>query len=312
MLKKPNELNFSSKKLKMIIAGYPGIGKTTLGLSAPRPLLIDLDKGVDRVEARYRKDVILVDDYNELVKDLTTNDLSTYDTIVIDTGGKLLDLLKPQVILENPKNGQKDGTLALAGWGAISRKFSDFMKLVEGLNKHLVVIFHSKEERDGDETKLRILVEGSTRDNIWQMMDLGGFVEMTGKQRTIGFSNCEKYYAKGTHGIKGVYTIPDLRDGASNTFLTDLFNKVIQDLQNEVTTYAKEKDVYDKAMLTTQFIDKANSVEHINKLVERIKTMEHALTSEKELKLLVHEKAKQLSLGYDKDKGQYTYVEQQK
>lgn len=312
MLKKPNELNFSSKKLKMIIAGYPGIGKTTLGLSAPRPLLIDLDKGVDRVEARYRKDVILVDDYNELVKDLTTNDLSSYDTIVIDTGGKLLDLLKPQVILENPKNGQKDGTLALAGWGAVSRKFSDFMKLVEGLNKHLVVIFHSKEERDGDETKLRILVEGSTRDNIWQMMDLGGFVEMTGKQRTIGFSNCERYYAKGTHGIKGVYTIPDLREGNQNTFLTDLFNKVIQDLQNEVTSYSKEKDVYDKAMLITQFIDKATSVEHINKLVERIKTIEHALTSEKELKLLVHEKAKQLSLAYDKDKGQYTYVEQQK
>jgi hypothetical protein len=312
MLKKPNELNFSSKKLKMIIAGYPGIGKTTLGLSAPRPLLIDLDKGVDRVEARYRKDVILVDDYNELVKDLTTNDLSNYDTIVIDTGGKLLDLLKPQVILENPKNGQKDGTLALAGWGAISRKFTDFMKLVEGLNKHLVVIFHSKEERDGDETKLRILVEGSTRDNIWQMMDLGGFVEMTGKSRTIGFSNCEKYYAKGTHGIKGIYNIPDLRDGASNTFLTDLFNKVIQDLQNEVSTFAKEKDVYDKAMLITQFIEKATSVDHINKLVERVKTMEHALTSEKELKLHIHEKAKQLSLTYDKDKGQYTYVEQQK
>ena len=30
----------------------------------------------------------------------------------------------------------------------------------------------------------------------WEPMDLGGFVEMYGNDRTIGFSNCEKYFAK--------------------------------------------------------------------------------------------------------------------
>jgi predicted house-cleaning noncanonical NTP pyrophosphatase (MazG superfamily) len=306
MLKKPSELNFTEKKLKVIISGYAGIGKTTLALSAPKPLLIDLDHGIDRVEARYRQDVIIASDYNELIEDLTTNDLTKYETIVIDTGGKLLELLKPVVINENPKNGQRDGSLALAGWGAVSKKFTDFMKMIEGLKKHVVVVFHTKEERDGDAAKLRILVEGSTKDNIWQIMDLGGFVEMNGKNRTIGFSNCERYYAKGSHGVKGVYTIPELKDGQTNTFLSDLFKKVIEDLNNEVQEYSKDKDVYDIAMSLTTVINSATTAENINEVVEKIANMPHALTSERELKLRLHEKAKELGLVYDKDQRKYT------
>ena len=70
MIKKATELDFSNKKFVIIVAGVPGIGKTTLGLSAPKPLLIDLDNGVDRVEACYRKDTLLASTYEELLDDL--------------------------------------------------------------------------------------------------------------------------------------------------------------------------------------------------------------------------------------------------
>ena len=48
-----------------------GIGKTTLALSALRshPLL-DIDDGVSRVEARYRTDTLVANNYEELLKDL--------------------------------------------------------------------------------------------------------------------------------------------------------------------------------------------------------------------------------------------------
>lgn len=49
MIVKPEEMDFSGRKIAMIVAGVPGIGKTTLALSAPKPLLIDLDDGVSRV-----------------------------------------------------------------------------------------------------------------------------------------------------------------------------------------------------------------------------------------------------------------------
>ena len=55
MIRKPEEImNNGDKKVRLLIAGYPGIGKSTLALSAPRPLHIDVDFGIDRIEPRYR------------------------------------------------------------------------------------------------------------------------------------------------------------------------------------------------------------------------------------------------------------------
>lgn len=53
MIRQPSDVQTKAKKIRMLIAGYPGIGKTTLGLSAPRALHIDIDAGIDRIEPRY-------------------------------------------------------------------------------------------------------------------------------------------------------------------------------------------------------------------------------------------------------------------
>lgn len=37
MIRNPNDIQDGAKKIRMLIAGYPGIGKSTLALSAPRP-----------------------------------------------------------------------------------------------------------------------------------------------------------------------------------------------------------------------------------------------------------------------------------
>jgi hypothetical protein len=298
---KASDLDFKDKKIKMIIAGYAGIGKTTLSLSAPKPLLFDLDKGIDRVETPYRKDTVIITDYEQLLKDLTTEDLSSYETFVIDTGGKLLDLMKPYVIKENAQNGQRDGSLSIKGWGAVAQEFKRFNNLVSDLKKHVIYIFHTREETDGDVTKLRISLEGSSKNKIWEDMDLGCFVEMQGKNRTIGFSNTERYYAKGTHGIKGIYTIPTLNEGDANDFLSQMFNKVIDDLQSESKAFSQEKTKYDKAMKIKIVINSATEAEQLNNVLEAIINVEHALTSEKELKTHLMAKAKTLGLSYDKD-----------
>ena len=57
MIRNPNDIQDGAKKIRMLIAGYPGIGKSTLALSAPRPLHIDCDFGIDRIEPRYRMPV---------------------------------------------------------------------------------------------------------------------------------------------------------------------------------------------------------------------------------------------------------------
>ncbi len=311
MIKRPDEVVQTTKKIRMIIAGFPGIGKTTLGLSAPKPLLIDVDRGIDRVQAKNRKDFTQPITYEELLQDLKS-DLNSYETLVFDTGGKLLDLMKPYVIKQDSKNGQKDGTtLSIKGYGAVGKEFQRLMDYAYyNLNKNVVVLFHAKEDKDGEATKLRILVEGSTKDNVWQPMDLGGFMEMYNGKRTIGFDNCERYYAKGTHGVKGVIELPDLDNpNIPNDFLTKLFEKVNESIREEATYFEEQKKNYEKVMSEVGNSIENMTEENIDSIMEILKTAKHVLTSEKELRFMFKKKIESLEMIWDFDKRKYVKKE---
>lgn len=300
MIKKANELTFEDKKLSVIIGGVAGVGKTTLALSSPKPLLIDLENGIGRVEARYRKDTDVVSSYQELINDLN-GDLSDYETIVIDTGGKLLEFLKPVVINENPKNGQSDGSLSLKGYGAVKKKFSEFVNFVKSKKKHLVMIFHATEVAlPNDITGLRIRIEGSSRDEVWDDMDLGGFIEMRGNKRVLSFQNCDRFYAKRTYGVEPNYAIPELTDHTQNNFLTLLFNEIINKLNAESQELAK----YQNAIKLLEKV-KIATKNDLNAIYGEIKKTEHALTSKEELWFALNNKAKELGAKYDKGQDKF-------
>lgn len=307
MIKKPSDVVSTSKKIRLLIAGFPGIGKTTLALSSPKPLHIDVDRGVDRVQAKNRKDFIQPETYEGLLEDLKS-DLSDYETLVFDTGGKLLDLMKPFVIRQDAKNGQKDGqTLSIKGYGAVGKEFQRLMDFAfYQLNKNVVVIFHAKEDKDSEATKLRILVEGSTKDNVWQPMDLGGFMEMSNNRRTIGFSNCERYFAKGTHGINGIIELPNLEDSSiPNDFLTRLFEQVNQNILDEQKYFDDQKVEYEKLMSEMIPLIENMTEETLDEVIEKMKNTTHVLTSEKELKHKYKEKIVELNLVWNKETKKY-------
>lgn len=305
MIRKPAEMVNTENRFRVLIAGYPGIGKTTLGLSAPKPLLIDVDFGINRTMASVRKDYIQPESYEELLNDLK-GDLSDYETIVIDTGGKLLDLMKAYVIKNDIKNAKKDGTLSLQGYGAVGREFSRFMNYIYfDLRKHCVIIFHAVEEKQDEETKLRILVEGSTKNTVWQNVELGGFIEMRGNKKTIGFDNCERYFAKSSFGIKGNYTIPELDGTQQNDFLTKLFEQANKNIQEESKLFEEERKQYQEVMNALNPLIENMTLENVNEVIEAIKTVPHILTSEKEAKAHFAEKIKELNLVWNKEKQQY-------
>lgn len=311
MIKKPSEMMNEVNKFRVLIAGYPGIGKTTLGLSAPKPLLIDVDFGINRTMASVRKDYIQPNTYEELLEDLK-GDLSDYETIVIDTGGKLLELMKAYVIKNDIKNAKKDGTLSLQGYGAVGREFTRFMNYIYfDLRKHCVIIFHAVEEKQDEETKLRILVEGSTKNTVWQNVELGGFIEMRGNKKTIGFDNCERYFAKSSFGIKGNHIIPELDTNTPNDFLTKLFEKANANIQEESKIFEEEREKYQEVINKYVPIVESMTTENANEVMDLIKNIDnHILTSEKEIKDHFAKKIKELNLVWNKDKQQYEIVQE--
>lgn len=311
MIKKPAEMMNETSKFRVLIAGYPGIGKTTLGLSAPKPLLIDVDFGINRTMASVRKDYIQPESYEELLNDLK-GDLSDYETIVIDTGGKLLELMKAYVIKNDIKNAKKDGTLSLQGYGAVGREFTRFMNYIYfELRKHCVIIFHAVEEKQEEETKLRILVEGSTKNTVWQNVELGGFIEMRGDKKVIGFNNCERYFAKSSFGIKGNYTIPELNGTQQNDFLTKLFEQANKNIQEESKIFEEERKQCDELVKKYVDIIETMTIENVNEVMDLIKNIDnHILTSEKEIKDHFAKKIKELNLVWNKDKQQYEIAQE--
>lgn len=308
MIRNPNEIQEGAKKIRMLIAGYPGIGKSTLALSAHRPLHIDVDFGIDRIEPRYRKPYIQPKSYDEILEDLTPLNVKDFDTLVFDTGGKLISLMSQWAIKKDVKYGQRDGSLSLKGYGFIGREFQRLMDYCfYELDKHIVVVFHAIEEKDGDNTRLRIKVEGQTKNNVWEPMDLGGFVEIQGNNRTIGFSNCERYFAKGTRGIHGVWQVPELGPDKPNDFLTRLFAQYNALSAAEVAQNAEEQEAYEAAMAEgREIVAGITDADSANAAMSKIKAVNHALTSKKEVNAAFNAKIKELGLFYDKVLKKYT------
>ena len=322
MIVKPENLTFADKKIRMLIAGYPGIGKTTLALSAPKPLYIDVDLSAERINrdvlnmaagiTQPRSYTELRDDLgigaNEMQMQQVRESLKDYETIVIDTGGKLLTIMGQYGQSIEPKYGQRDGSLSLKGYGWLGKEFQRFLDhCIYQLNKHIVIVFHTIEDKDGDDTRLRIKAEGSSKNSVWEVMDLGGFMEMRGNTRTIGFSNCERYFAKGTRGIHGVRAVPELGPGVPNNFLAKLFDEYNAVSAQEAERAAADKVAYDEAMQTARaIVSSITDADSANAAMAQFKAIPHALTSEKEAGVIWNAKIKELGLFYDKVLKAYT------
>lgn len=314
MIRKAENVDTSGKKIRILLYGFPGIGKSTLALSAPNPLHIDVDFGIDRIEPRYRKDYIQPKSYEEILEDLKPENLTDYDSLVFDTGGKLISLMSLWAIKKDPKYGQRDGSLSLKGYGFVGKEFIRLMDYCfYELKKHIVMVFHTTEDKDGEQTKLRIKAEGRTKENVWESQDLGGFVEMIGNKRTIGFSNCERYFAKGTRGVSGVIPIPELTPTSPNDFLAKLFEQYNAKSADEIAKANADKEKYEAAMETARtIIETVVDAETANAATEAFKRIEHCLTSKRESALLWTGKVKSLGLFYDKVLNAYTAVPEEK
>lgn len=304
MIVRPEEMSFENKKFVVILYGSPGIGKTTLAFSAPKPILVDFDKGVSRVKAYHRKDTIVCSNYKEVLSDIASPAIKDYETIVIDTGGSFVTYLQDWAMKENPAvNTQKNGAISLKGFGAVKAEFIRFSNYVRDiLNKNLIYVFHSVEEKDKEGNPMqRLLCEGSARNLVWQPADLGGYIQMIGNKRTISFTPEQEFFAKGCYGIEGRKEIPTLSPTDKNDFLTRLFEEAKENLKKESEVFLPVKQKYEEVMEQAKdIVEAAQTADDVNKAVEELQKLDHALTSKKESALLLHEKATSLGLTYDK------------
>ena len=217
-IKKKNEIELP-KTIVGCITGVCGIGKTTLALSAPKPLLLDTDNGIHRVQSEYRVDCVQVKSYEDILEVLE-EDLSDYETIVIDTLGELVNFMLKYFADKDKSLITRGGTYNIKIWGFIKQEFQNLKLKLQLLNKHLIFVSHVREDKDGENKVYRMDVAGSTSETVTKILDFLGFCEMLGKSRSVSFTPSARFYAKNSIELNDYLEIPQLKTGDKNDFLT--------------------------------------------------------------------------------------------
>jgi hypothetical protein len=263
-------------RITMAIYAPPGVGKTTLAYTASKPLLIDFDNGAHR--ATNRKDTVQAQSWSD-VADLDPSDLDPFDTVIVDTAGRALDALGVDIIRRDAKLG-RGGVLSQQGWGRLKAEFVGWMKLLNQAGKDVILIAHSSEKINGDETIERLDVQGGSKDEIYKSVDAMGRIAIRGGKRVLIFDPTETAFGKNPAQLPPL-EIP--HTDAAPDFMAGVIQQT-KDALNNMSEAAREEQK--RVSELRSLLDQLESVDDFN---GKIAQMEHAPNKDKALLLAVAE-----------------------
>jgi predicted ATP-dependent serine protease len=272
--KKPTEVQ---KRLKALIYGSAGAGKTTAAIQFPKPYLIDTERGAEN--AQY---VEILDrsggayfgttDFDEMVKEIKAllTEKHDYKTLVIDpltvTYNDLLD-----------KAAKKVGTEFGRHYGEANKQMKHLLNLLMRLDMNVLITSHSKTEYGEGLVKL-----GETFDCYKKLDYLFDLVLEVSKDRKTRARLCRVVKSRiGTLPEGDIF--PFSYDGIANRYGKDVIERDAQ-----VETFATPEQVKEMKRLiellkvpeetTDKWLDKAKAdaweempTEAIQKCIDHLK-----------------------------------------
>ena len=308
LIKKSSELVIQTT-IKMMIYGQAGMRKTTTALSAPAPLLLDFDGGVKRVNLSHLDgvDIVQVGSWAEVLQ-VMQEDLSPYQTIVIDTVGKMMDC----IILHKCGTRQPQ----LRDWGAINQEFQSFVRALSSLGKNIIFVAHRDTRKEGDETVFIPALREKSYNSIVTDLDLLGYMEArneNGRVRcTITFDPTTRNDGKNTCQLPAVMEVPTILDAQGNpTAKNDFIQKQViapylamigKKRQEQEKYNAVMKEIEENIVLITDAVT-------ANYFAATIGDFAHTGSSLMKARALFAAKVKELGLVYDKETKTYRDAE---
>jgi len=302
LFKKPSELEFVTT-IKMLVYGQPGIGKSTMALSAPNPVLFDFDGGVQRVNVAFQCPTLQVKSWEEALQaleELKSGEVPC-NTIVIDTAGKMLDYMSDFIMRNDSKMRMRDGSLSLKGYGARKVMFQNFLREVAMMGKNIVFVAHEREEKDGETKIVRPEIGGSSAGDLMKELDLVGYVQAVGSDRTVYWTPQEKFYAKNTCNLPAWQKIPVIVDEKGNvTQVNDTLQKVFGYYEANVKKIEETRKRYNELLEEIEMaIENITDAKSANEFAKSIAEAEIIWDSKVRARELFKGKVEQLKLKWN-------------
>lgn len=273
------------------IYGDPGIWKTSLAFTAKNPILFDFDKGAYR--ASNRKDTVQIGSWQE-VATFTAQDLVNYDTIIIDTAGRALDMIIDSLKTDS-RNKTRSGQLSMQGYGKLGGIFTDWLKMLRGMGKDIVLLAHASEDKDGDNVIKRPDMVGGSKKEAYKIADMMAYMttqqSQNGDIKVLNFMPSSTYLAKDSGQIGNVIVQP--MQEAPNQL-----ENIIQATKNHINSLSAEAAKAQKELddLRNDLLD-ADTTSDLDELKTDL-DKSHPLY--KEMALSVMSRSKALGFIYDK------------
>lgn len=307
LIKRPSELNVKAT-LSVLIYGQPGIGKTTLGVSAPDAVLFDYDGGVQRINGAHQVPTLQPtswEDTNLALQEIQ-NEMPEVKTIVIDTVGKMLDYMSAYIIRNDAKMAMRDGSLSLKGYGVRKQMFINFIKQLAIMGKNVVFIAHEREERRGEETFKRPEIGGSSANDLIKELDLVGYMYAVGKERVVTFDPAEYYYAKNTCNLPAAIKLPVVVDETGKASGNVAFTQIVKQYQAAQKKRQEMTADYEQLLdIIADHVATATDADSLNEVMAKVFGFEHVYDSLLRAKRAVANKGKELGLTYNNTANRY-------
>lgn len=306
LIKKPTEIMVAST-VKCLIYGQAGTGKSTLALSAPKPLYLDFDTSVSRLNAVHRVPTVQIQSWTD-IQAVVKEDLSDYDSIVIDTVGKMLDYIMLHVCgTAQPKIQQ---------WGKINQEFTWFCRILNSLNKNIIFVAHRGSRKEGDNTIFVPDIREKNYNAIVTELDLMGYIESKDNKRTITFDFSDRNDGKNTCNLPQFISVPTIVDDSGNAtaqnnfFETGILAGFKKRLEQQVRITQQYKECCTQIDESLELVEDAMTANAFMNGVILNKNYQHIGSSLVYARRKFSAKVGELKLEFNKEKKEYEDAQQ--
>lgn len=282
---------------------------TSIACSAPNAVLFDYDGGVHRINPAHQIPTVQIESWEQTQEALAEIDAEMPEckTIIIDTVGKMLDYMSASIIRNDSRMGQRDGSLALKGYGVRKTMFVNFIKQLAVSGRNVVFVAHEKEDKNNDVVIKRPEVGGSSVNDLLKELDLVGYMQFIGKDRTIAFTPTEQYYAKDCLNLPEIIKVPKTIDDKGEAVgKNNFFDNVIKTYVEGQKERIKRNHDFENLIAGVKVkMDMVEDVDELNTLTSTLSDIDHIYNSKLVIGQMLNAKAKEIGAKWNAAKKEY-------